>query len=889
MPVMIDRLTRSALAAALFLLMGASAGAKPPFDFDSNPGRLPKNVVPVDYRIAIVPERRGQDAERHGNDRVERASTRHDDRVQLAARDAARRPARRHGGRAALRRDDAQQLTTLTMGGTVSPGLHTLTFAYDGKLESSAQGLFVQPYRTPGGATGVMLSTQFEATDARRMFPCWDEPAFRATFELTATVPASWTNTSNMPPVSRTVHGGVATTVFARTPPMPTYLLEYSAGDLAHIDATSHGRGFAVWAVRGEQSQGAYALANAQEILADYDAYFDYPYPLPKLDSIAVPGGFQGAMENWGAITYNDQALLAPKDASVSQKERVFSIQAHEMAHQWNGDLVTMAWWDDIWLNESFASWMSAKETELRNPTWAWGERQDATKEVAMAADARITSHPIEQHVVNELDADASFDSAITYDKGQSVLRMLEAYLGPDTWRDGVRRYIKARAYSNATSGDLWRALSAASGRDVESIASDWTTKPGFPLVSVRATCDGAGNRTVSLAQKRFLLEGTDPAKPRWSVPMRVRSGVAGTVQTVLFTDDGQTLSAGRCDEPLSANAGDLGFYRVAYDDATLATDRKNFAALPDTDKIALLDDEWALVQAGAARLGAYLSLASSMGADMDARAWTQIADALYTIEVNERGTPGHDAFAAYARTTVRPAFDRVGWDPKPGERPGTGDVRRAVILDLGRWGDPAIIAEARRRFAAASGGAAPLSLDQRAVILPIVAQYADRATFDRLHTYAKASRNEAEARIAYGALTSVRDPQLLQEAFQIVMSSEMPPQTAGIRGRLIMAAAAHDPQAAWAFYRAHQAQIAGAQSEFSRSLAFTNIPATFWRAAPLEQLEAWVRAHAPPNAEPYIARGMERARLAAALQKRLVSDTDAYLAANAPSRHPSR
>jgi aminopeptidase N len=775
--------------------------------------------------------------------------------------------------------DDAKQLTTVTTARTVPAGTHTLAFAYTGKLESSAQGLFVQPYRAPGGATGTMLSTQFEATDARRMFPCWDEPAFRATFQLTATVPAAWTSTSNMPPAVRTVHGALATTTFRRTPRMPSYLLEYSAGDLAHIDAASGGRTFAVWTVRGQESQGALALANAQQILADYDAYFGFRYPLPKLDSIAVPGGFLGAMENWGAITYNDQTLLAPPDAALNRKQRIFSIQAHEMAHQWNGDLVTMAWWDDIWLNESFASWMAAKETAYRNPSWNWWERQDASKETAMAADARTTSHPVEQHITDELGAEASFDSAITYDKGQAVLRMLEAYLGPDAFRDGVRRYIAARAFSNATSGDLWRALGAASGRDVAAIASGWTTQPGFPLVAVRAACDAAGNRTVTLSQKRFLLDETAASDARWSVPMNLRSGAAGTPQPLLLTADGQTARAGRCDEPLSANAGGAGFYRVAYDDATFALNRSRFGSLPDADKIALLDDEWALAQTNAAPLPSYLALASSMGGDLDARAWTQITEALGTLEQLERGTPGHDAYAAYARGVIRPVFDRLGWDATANEDPTTDDVRRAVIADLGAWGDPQVIAEARRRFAALVAGSRPMRDDERAVVLPIVAQYADQATFDRLHALAKASRDESQARIAYGALANARDPKLLQQALDIVISPELPPQSAGYRSRIVLGAAARNPQLVWAFYQAHEPQLTGPVSEFSRALSITNLPATFWRAAPLDQIQAYVVAHLPPTAGPYLRRGMERARLEIALEHRLVPEADAYVA----------
>jgi aminopeptidase N len=868
-----------AAVGAVFALAGPAA-AEAPFNFDTAPGHLPKTVVPIDYQVAIVPDAASKTLT--GTETIALRVRQPVTTIVLNSLNERLRNVRFDSAAAAsVQSDDGKQLTTITLARPATVGLHTLAFAYDGKLETAPQGLFVQSYRAPGGATGTMLSTQFEATDARRMFPCWDEPAFRATFQLTATVPAAWTNVSNMPIGSRTVHGAVATTTFLRSPKMPSYLVEYSAGDLAHVDATAGGKQFSVWAVRGQEQNGAYALANAQQILADYDAYFGYTYPLPKLDSIAVPGGFQGAMENWGAITYNDQALLLPPGSAMSREQRVYGIQAHEMAHQWNGDLVTMGWWDDIWLNESFASWMAAKETDMRNPTWSWSERQDASKETAMNADARLTSHAIEQHVVNELDAQASFDSAITYDKGQAFLRMLEAYIGPDTFRAGIRQYIQARAYSNATSADLWLALSAASHRDVEKLASGWTTQPGFPVVAVHATCDASGNRTVALSQKRFLLSGTDPAAEHWSVPMDIRSGANGVSRPILLLTDLQMVPAGRCDEPLSVNSGGLGFYRASYDDATFAVNQKSFAAIPDADKIALLDDQWALAQASQAPLGSYLALASSMGSDLDDRAWDQIAGALGTVEDYERGTPGHDAFVVYARAVMRPVFDRLGWDAKPNETAPIQALRRTAIERLGGWGDPVVVAEARRRFAAFLTDRSSLSLDDQGTVLPIIAANADAATFDQLHALAKSARDEAQARVYYGALVAVRDPKLQQQALDIIISPELPPQSAGIRSRLVLAAAGYNPDQVWRFYQTHSDELLGATSEFSRALSMSAVPSTFWRGAPLDQLEAYVKAHTPSTAAVYVARGMERARSALALRDRLVPAADAYAAAH--------
>lgn len=869
---------RAALALALFASIGAIGSAKPPFDFETTPGRLPKDVVPVDYTVSIAPDAAARTLA--GTETIVVEMRKPVGTIAFNSLHERLSDVKLDGAPVAnVQSDDAKQITTLTLASPAAAGRHTLAFAYTGQLETAPQGLFVQPYRTRA-TSGTMLSTQFEATDARRMFPCWDEPAFRATFQLSATIPAAWNAVSNMPVENRTVNGASATVTFRRSPKMPSYLVEFSAGDLAHLQATKGGRGFGVWAVRGQEMNGAQALANAQVILADYDAYFGYPYPLPKLDSIAVPGGFQGAMENWGAITYNDQALLLGPNATLEQRQRVFSIQAHEMAHQWNGDLVTMSWWDDIWLNESFASWMAAKETALRNPSWNWPEREDATKETAMNADAKRNSHPIEQHVTGEAEAEASFDSAITYNKGQAFLRMLEAYLGEATFRDGIRRYVKARAYSNATSGDLWKALSAASGRDVEKLASSWTTQPGFPVVGVRSSCDAHGARTIALTQKRFLYSGTDANHERWTIPMDLRSGAQGTPRRVLFTTDGQRFAAGRCGEPLSANAGTVGFYRVSYDAPAFAANERSFATLPNADKIGLLDDQWALAEANQAPLASYLEIASALRTDLDLRAWQQVLAALQTIERDERGRPGHAAFTAFARSVARPAFGVLGWDQKAGEPPERQALRRELIGHLGAWDDPAVVSEARRRFDAFVANRSALDAEQQAVVMTIVAQHADQAAFDKLHAIAKSSANETEVRRYYGALGAVRDPSLMRQALAAIMSPEIPPQAAGVRMRLITAMEPNDPAQVWAFYKQHLDELNASRSEFERALSVASSPGTFWDAAPLDELQSFVAAHDASAPAPFVARGMESARFALALRDRLVPAADAYVAA---------
>jgi aminopeptidase N len=725
-----------------------------------------------------------------------------------------------------------------------------------------------------------------EATDARRMFPCWDEPAFRAYFHLTVTVPASWATVGNMPIARRTVHGQSATVSFQRSPKMPSYLVEFTAGDLREVSAARGGTRFGVWAVAGHEQDGAVALASAQDILADYNDYFGYPYPLPKLDSIAVPGGFSGAMENWGAITYNDQVLLVGPSSTMQDRQTVFSIQAHEMAHQWFGDLVTMGWWDDTWLNESFASWLAAKETAARYPAWRWWEQEDESRESAMAADARATSHAIEQHVTDELQAANSFDSDITYSKGEALLRMLEAYIGEDVFRQGIRSYIKNRAYSNAAAADLWNALGHASGKNVPAVAAPWIEKPGFPLVQVTAACDSSGNRSVTLRQKRFLLNGGGANAAEWQVPLRIRTGSAAPRNVLLDTQE-QKTAAGRCDEALSVNADAVGYYRVQYDADTLAVNTRLFAGAADGDRIALLDDQWALVGSGEAPLQNFLALASAMGADRDARAWQQIVRALAIIEYAERGSLGAKAFAAYARALIKPVADELGWDAAPQETPDVGDLRDTLLRDLSRWGDQATIDEARRRFAAFVLDPHGLSADAQATLLAIVGQNADAATFAQLHTLAKGAKDDTFMERCYEALARVRDPDLARQVVQIALSDELPPQANTLGRRLIQVLAREHPRLSWDSYIANQDRLMKSMSSEDRALRVAQqTPAVYWDALPLDQLEGWVRANIPKGASDNLARGMETAHHLAAQKLALVKAADAYLAS---AKHAAR
>jgi aminopeptidase N len=393
-----------------------------------------------------------------------------------------------------------------------------------------------------------MLVTQFENTDARRMFPGWDEPVFKAKFRLSAVLPTDYVAISNMPIVSTTPAGpGLQKVQFDTSPRMSTYLLALIAGDLEAVRATADGTKLAAWAPRGEAKQAEYSLEVERNVLPFYNQYFATPYPLPKLDLIAIPGNFEaGAMENWGAITFIDDTMLFnPKTSAARTRETIHIDVAHEMAHQWSGDLVTMAWWNDIWLNEGFATWMEFKATDHFNPSWQIWPRQHEAREEAMTQDAQPTTHAIQQKLSTESEIGTAFDQ-ISYQKGSQIIRMVEDWIGPDTFRDGMRAYMKAHAYSSATSADLWASLGAAAGRDVATMASGFTEQPGIPLVRVVRRCAN-GQATLTLTQDRFAIHDPKAAKLAWIVPVTL-STPGGTPTRVLLNGAPVSVKLPACD-----------------------------------------------------------------------------------------------------------------------------------------------------------------------------------------------------------------------------------------------------------------------------------------------------------------------------------------------------
>ena len=603
---------------ALVSAVSGAAQAEPIFSFDATPGKLSKAVVPIHYAIELRPD--AESLALPGVEVIDIEVREPTARLMLNAVNIAidSVTADDSADRAEVALDAAAETATFTFAQKLAAGPHRLRIAFTARINKFDRGFFFVDYPTEGGVKR-MLTSKLEPADARRIFPCWDEPAFKASFALTGIVPRHLLAVGNMPVVrEEPIEPNLKKVTFAPTPKMSTYLLVLTVGELERITAEVNGVTIGIVATSGKAANGQFALDSAAKLLVWFNDYFGVRYPLPKLDLIAVPGGFGGAMENWGGITFFESRLLFdPATNPDSARRGIFSIIAHEMAHQWFGDLVTMAWWDNLWLNEGFATWMATKAAEQFYPQWQSWLNGYGQKQLAMALDARRTSHPIQQPVADESEAMIAFD-AITYNKGQALIRMLENYLGEAAFRDGIRAYMAAYAYGNTTTADLWRALERASRKPVTAIAASFTEQDGVPLISAETRCDGDTQR-LTLQQGRFVIAPTGATTlptSNWQIPVAIGKVASPQAADVVLLRGTAEIPAGACGEPIKVNPGNIGYYRVAYGPASGAALAKALPQLSPTDRVNFLADAWAMVQAGRAEPSSYPALVEKVGVD---------------------------------------------------------------------------------------------------------------------------------------------------------------------------------------------------------------------------------------------------------------------------------
>lgn len=854
------------------LACAVAARTEEPFALEKTPGKLPKDVIPRNYAVRIEPSVAG--ASLRGRESIEIEVRKPVRQIVLNARGLAISNARLGEQALTPQLDEEKQTLTFPLTAELAPGVHRLDLEFSGKLGEQPYGLFLSRYQQ-GTEHKHALATQMEATDARRMFPCWDEPVFRATFELTAVIPAAHTAVSNMPIVAETaLADGLKEVRFAKSPSMSSYLLAFFAGEFESIEDEVGGVKLRIFTTPGKREQGRYALEATKQILPYYDEYFGTKYPLPKLDQIALPSTGAAGMENWGAILYHDTALLYdPATSSQWTKERVFEVVAHELAHQWFGNIVTMAWWDNLWLNEGFASWMGTKATDRFNPDWQMWLRAAGDKEYAMSLDARATTHPVQQPVPTEEAANDAFDE-ITYLKGQAFIRMLESFLGEQPFREGIRGYMKKHAYSNTTTEDLWQALEDASGRPVRSFAAGWTQQPGFPVVKVTEAA-GTGTMTVELAQERFTLNQPKAEPLLWAIPIALGPAAAPLDAQVVLLKESQ-LPARPIDAGLAlkANIGDAGYYRVWYDDALFKRLRKATPLMATADRLNLLNDAWAMALAGRSPVARTFDLIEVLREDTSYPIARRILDICWTIHGLQRREPGEAAFHAWARKLLQPHLTRLGWEVRPGEKPLDGSLRSSVIEALGAFGDEEVLAEARRRFRVFIAKGAPIPSDLRRTVLGLVGHHADAETWEKLRELARAESSVEQKGNYIRAFASARASELATRTLAIALTDELNPDEAS---RLVRQVGSEglQPELAVEFAKANLPALLAKVGALGANSYVPALFRPFNDDARADELEALAKERLTPDANYQVAKAADEIRFNASLKTRLLPDID--------------
>jgi puromycin-sensitive aminopeptidase len=777
-----------------------------------DPYRLPRTVVPSRYDLRLEP-----DLVTHsftGEETI--AVDVHEATAEVFVNTAEIALARVSAENAAGERiagtatsDEEAERSRLAFDRPLAPGPWRLRLSFSGILNDKLRGFYRSTYKDPSGATRTIAATQFEATDARRAFPCWDEPDFKAVFAATLVIDPALTAVSNTAIVETRVEGGRKVVRFADTIRMSTYLVAFVVGELESTDARRLGpTPLRVWCVPGKRRLAAFGHEAGAFTLRFFEDYYGLAYPGDKLDLLAIPDFAAGAMENLGAITFRETALLVDEEAAThAELERVADVVAHENAHMWFGDLVTMSWWNGIWLNEAFATFMEMLAVDAWKPEWHRWTSFGVSRAAAFSVDGLWNTRPIEFPVRAPRDADAMFD-VLTYEKGASVLRMLEQYLGPDVFRDGVRAYLREHAYGNADTGDLWAALGQAAGAPIPAVMDGWIFHPGFPLVSARLE----GGELV-LSQQRFTyLQAPPPALPwtstprvdagagsGWQVPLQLR--VDGSAQRTML-GEAETRLPVAAGASVLVNAGGHGFYRVRYSGELL--DRL-LAQLPSglapIERFNLVNDTWAATVAGLVPATQYLDLAVRLRGERDRNVWTSLLASMHALNrvIRAEDRPHLERFV---RELVGPAVAELGWAPAPGDDDLIRQLRGDLLRALGTLGNDATI-QARAAALYAEALTDPRAVDANVLpaLIGILAHVGDATRHAEFaERFRSAATPQEEQRYLY-ALAAFRPRPLIEQTLAKTVNGEIRTQDAPFVARaMLMSVDARE--LTWAFIK---------------------------------------------------------------------------------------
>lgn len=778
---------------------------------------------------------------------------------------------------------DGEDVIAFDLQRTVAPGAGTLAIEYRGQIANNdVRGVFRQQV-----GDDWYIYTQFEAIDARRAFPCFDEPHFKVPWQLTIHAPEGMMALSNTPeetaPSAETAAGdaaaagkGMRTHRFARTRPLPSYLVAFAVGPFEAVDMGRVGRGRTparIVVPRGRTGDARYAAAITGELLALLEDYFDAPYPYAKLDSIAVPQ-FAGAMENAGLITYSAERILSSPALETDAFRRAYAGTAiHEMAHHWFGNQVTMAWWDDLWLNESFATWMSAKLMARWNPAWDGDVHKDARTTGSMRADSLMSARQIRQPITAQHDIFNAFD-AISYGKGSAVLAMFERWVGEDQFRRGVRAYLDAHTWGTATVDDFLSAIAGASTPEAPRALRTFLDQAGVPALSIELSCAQGKPPAVELAQERYLPMGSAGSSTdrTWEVPVCVKYG-AGQVheQCTLMREETATLvldQAGRCPDWVLGNAGATGYYRVAYggamQEALLGAGWKHLSVV---ERVRLVDDMEALVAAGKMEMGPALALLPGLLEDDggDGSAYV-VRRAVALVAGVERGLlPAALApnFARFARATFGARALALGWQPRQDEGEAIRALRLALLeLVALQGGEPALVDAATamtRTWLDERSGVDPEVLD---LVLATAVRHGDSTLHARVEQAMLATDDSGQRRALIRALAQAVEPARVRQNLALYDAGKLDPREA----RALVLAPMSDPgvrDIAYGFFKEKYDSLE-ARLPYMGLMVLGHVADAFCDQAHLDDVEAFFgpRAAGMPGGPRELSQALERIRL---------------------------
>ena len=824
--------------------------------------RLPAIATPENYKLAFTPDL-GKDTF-SGKEIIQIRLLKPSTKIVLNAIDIDFQEATVTAGassqKAEVTLDKENEQATLAIETELPAGLATIDIKYTGILNHDLRGF----YAGKQDDGNKYAATQFEATDARRAFPAFDEPAYKATFDVTIVADKGLTVISNTKAVS--IKDGPAegkrTVRFATTPKMSCYLVAFVIGNFEYIEGSADGIPIRVYTSPGKTNLATFALAAAEQSLTYFDKYFAIKYPYGKLDMIGLSDFGPGAMENTACITYREAFLmLDEKHAAVDTKRFIASVIAHEIAHQWFGDLVTMQWWDDIWLNEGFASWMSSKPIEAWKPEWhiELSDVRDTTQ--ALNLDSLENTHPIHQEAHTPAEILELADD-ITYDKTASVLRMLESYLGKETFRAGVNNYLRQHAYGNASAADFWNALTQTSKKPVDKIMSTFVEQPGAPFVSVKTQCHGS-SESVSLAQRRYVYDrakfeaGGDQL---WRIPICIKDAHASQ-KCELLTQKEQTTSLAACSPWIDVNAGARGFYRSGYDsDNVRALAKVSESALSPADRIMLLSDVWASVRVDRDKIGDYLMVAQGLQSDRTPEVFSLMIAQLQYIGRYLVTDSDQQSFRSWVRDLLAPIAADVGWEKKTGESEEMQSFRSDLMRGLGGIAhDPDTEALARKLAERELVNPSSVDPELASNAFMIAAANGDAAFYDKVLEHLKTANSPEEKTLYQQALISFRDPSLVERTLQYAVSSARSQDADLIIGRVM-----RNPEGAklaWDFVRSRWQTADKANGAFGGSSAGGLVASTgsFCDSAMRDQVKQFFAEHPVPTAERRLKQALEQ------------------------------